>query len=279
MPTYQSAEALLSDADLRLDRFGKSFAVLVVEGPDDKRLFGIHTIHRQQVIGAGGRRLLLSALSLADRYGRDDVLFITDCDYEVALGRLRPTPNLIITENADVEGDLITLGGVERLVVELVPSALESDDQLALVVGVVLERSVAIAENLGVLRKIGVEYGFEVGTEIRFGKFRKGDPASIDDEKLVRSVLQGTECPLEYDVCLDRVRQERRGLVVCNGHDLVAAISFVLRTDFGVSNQTPKTLEALLRHGLQREKFFQWSVVARVQGWQRRTGRLVLADT
>lgn len=279
MPSYQSAEALISDADLRLDRFGKSVAVLVVEGPDDKRLFSLHTVHRQQVIGAGGRRLLLSALALADRNGRDDILFVADCDYEVAFGRLRPTPNLVITEQADVEGDLVALGGVNRLVAELVPMALESDEHLVRIVDAVLVRSVAIAENLGILRKIAVEHGFELDTDVRFGKFRERDSANINDAKLVRSVLQGTECPVEYDACLDRVRRERRGLAVCNGHDLVSAICHVLRVDFGVRNQTPETLQALLRHGLQRETFLEWSVVARIQRWQRRAGRRLFAES
>jgi hypothetical protein len=274
---YQSAEALLADADLRLDRFGESFGLLVVEGPDDKRLFCSHTLHRQQVIGAGGRRLLLSALAFADQHGRNDVLFVTDCDYEVALGRLHPSANLVITEQCDVESDLVALGGVERIVLELVPDTLESDDTLNHVVNAVLTRSVSLAQNLGALRKMAVQHGFEISTDVRFGKFRTDESADVDDEKMVRSVLQGTDCPLDLGAALETVRRERCGLTICNGHDLMGAINHVLRADFGVRDQTPESLEALLRHGLQRETFSEWSVVVRIRRWEEVTGRRVLA--
>jgi hypothetical protein len=199
VPAYQSAEALLSDVDLRLDRFGSSAGILVVEGPDDKRLFCNHALHRQQVVGAGGRRLLLTAHALTQSHSRDDIVFVTDCDYEVALGRLRPAPNLVITEHADVESDLVALGGVERLTIELVPRALESDDVLHEIVNAVLYRSVALAENVGVLRKLALEHGFEIDTsELRFRKFRDPGSDTVDDAKLVRSVLQGTDCPLKH---------------------------------------------------------------------------------
>jgi len=60
MPSYPSAEALISDAALRLDQFGSDYGVLIVEGPDDKRFLCSRTCYRQQVIAAGGRRMLVS---------------------------------------------------------------------------------------------------------------------------------------------------------------------------------------------------------------------------
>jgi len=115
MPFYPSAEALLSDAQLRIDQFGGGKGVLVVEGPTDKRLLSRLTVHRQQVLAAGGRRLLLRAHTVASETGVTDIAFVTDCDYEVSLGSLIPgSPSLFITTNADVEADLVSLGARQR---------------------------------------------------------------------------------------------------------------------------------------------------------------------
>ena len=40
MSDYVSAEALVGDALLRIDALGDQTGCLIVEGPDDKRLFG-----------------------------------------------------------------------------------------------------------------------------------------------------------------------------------------------------------------------------------------------
>src|SRR4051794_32970239 len=108
MPEYPSASALLEDIDLRLKKLPANRGALVVEGFDDKRLFKPLVLSGGQVVVSGGRRLLLAAHAMAG----DDlkrILFLTDCVFEVGLGRLRPATSLVITKNADVEADLLDL--------------------------------------------------------------------------------------------------------------------------------------------------------------------------
>src|SRR4051812_7558087 len=97
MPDYGSAEELLADAELRADGLGPDFGILVVEGPDDKRLFVRHVVNSAQIVPASGRRLLLSAYERSSPEQRTKIIFVTDCDYEVRRGNLRGGPNLVIT--------------------------------------------------------------------------------------------------------------------------------------------------------------------------------------
>src|SRR5262250_1578843 len=153
MALYPNADTLLADVKLRLDRFGPECGVLVVEGPDDKRLIYSRTMHRQQVMASGGRRILLAAHRIAAAH-LAGVVFLTDCDYEVPLGRLSPSPNLIVTEHADVEADLFYNGGFEELAAQLIPAALDDDDEASRISAALRERAVALADVLGRIRRV-----------------------------------------------------------------------------------------------------------------------------
>jgi hypothetical protein len=266
MPAYPSAEALVSDALLRRDRFGPLFGILVVEGPDDKRLFSERTVYRQQVIAAGGRRLLLAShtASLTRKY--DSLIFVTDCDYDVAMNLLSPAPGLIITEHADLESDLLAYGGWERLVVQLVPAALDDDDKLDEIVVAVMARTVALADVLGRFRKVARELGFIADTDIRHTRYRRSGTDQIDEERLLRSLWQHSEeCTLNLEDFTARINSIRSDYDNCNGHDLVRALQHVLREDYGVRGVSVENLEDLLRHGVSKDSFETWSVTVRIR--------------
>lgn len=270
MPAYPSAEALLSDALLRRDRFGASFGVLIVEGPDDKRLFSERTLRRQQVIAAGGRRLLLASHSAALAKKYSAVVFVADCDYDVVMNMLRPSHELIITEHADLESDLLADGGWERLVAQLVPAALDDDDRLAEIVAAVMARTVVLAEMLGRYRRVSRELGIVANTDIRHTRYRRSGTDQIDEDRLLRSLWQSSEeCTLDLGEFSDRIRSIESDYNNCNGHDLVKALHHVLREDFGVRGLTAENLEDLLRHGVNQEAFENWSVTKRIRRWER----------
>lgn len=278
MPLYPNADALISDAMLRIDQFGAHAGVLVVEGPDDKRFFCAKAQHRQQVLAAGGRRLLLSAHISAVQRSIEAIAFLTDCDYEVALGTMSPSWNLIITRHADLEADLLGAEGFERLVGLLVPSALDDDDELARVSTAAQERAVALADILGRIRQVAKAVGFKVSTDIRHHKYRTQNSAELDVTKLLRAVFQSSEdCMLQYAEFEERVKAIPPSYDNCNGHDLVAALHHVLRQDFSVRDQSPEQLEVLLRTSVPEKTFLGLEVVDRLKQWERRVGRRILA--
>jgi len=269
VPSYPSAEALLSDALLRRDRFGSAFGILIVEGPDDKRLFADRTVQRQQVIAAGGRRLLLASHTAALSKKYDWLIAVTDCDYDVSMGLLRPEPGLIVTEHADLEADLLACGGWERLVMQLIPAALEDDDEFDLIVAAVMARTVAIADVLGRYRRVARDVSFVADTEIRHTKYRRAGTDQVDEERLLRALWQSSEdCTLDLKEFSERIGAIRADYNNCNGHDLVRALLHVLREDYGVRGVTADNLEDLLRHGVSKEEFETWSVIARIRQWE-----------
>lgn len=279
MPTYPSAEALLADAELRLDKFGRSLGILVVEGPDDKRFWCGRTSHRQQVIATGGRRLLLSARLVASARKEDDIVFLTDCDYEVTLGALSPDPSLLITTYSDLEADLLDLGGFEELVVNLVPSALNDDDELTRITLAIKERAIALAEPLGRIRLVAKRAGFQIDTGVRHQKYRRDGTSEVDVTKLTRVVVQNSpDCVMSAEEMYESVQSFEPHYKYCNGHDLVAAVAHVLRTDFGVREQTPESVALLLRTGIPADKIAQLDIVTRIRRWETRTGRKILTS-
>lgn len=157
MSAHPSPESLLQDAKLRLDTFGDNVGVLFVEGADDKRLICPRTMHRQQVVVANGRGKLLTTHALAKAAGVDGCVFLIDCDYEVSRGNLSPGESLILTEHVDIEADLFSRSGFERLVLELVPRALHDDEELVRISSVVRDRAIAFADPLGKIRRVALE--------------------------------------------------------------------------------------------------------------------------
>ncbi len=278
MPTYPSAEALLADAGLRLDRLGSGIGVLVVEGPDDKRLFGPRCLHSQQVIASGGKPLLLAAHAAARAQGLEGVVFVTDCDHDVLLDRLRPHPTLIVTEYADVEADLAQLDGLRQLVNEFVPAALNSDDDLHRLTAELFTRSVAFAEPLGQLRLLANREGFKINTSaIRHRKYRPRRSNDVDVGAMARVVIQNSdECSISFEECWDRVNTGPKGYALCNGHDLLSAAAYVLHEDFGMETRSGQDLAVILRSGLQPSSAERWSVVRRLRRWEQTTQRRLL---
>jgi hypothetical protein len=230
------------------------------------------------VIAAGGRTLLLRAHSAAIAAGRNDIIFVTDCDYEVTLGTLRGASTLVITKHADVESDLVDLGCLRDVISEVVPAALDSDERLDEISRNVLERSVALVEPIGRMRKIARERGFSIYTDVRFSRVRRPHGSEVDIDKVVRTVVQNSgECPISVPEFEKLLVEQPGGFEVCNGHDLIRAASQVLRDDYGVRDQTPDSLARLLRHGVKEKTFRAWSVTQRIKRWEDLSNRQVLA--
>jgi len=278
MPLYPSAEALISDAALRLDQFGSDYGVLIVEGPDDKRFLCSRTCYRQQVIAAGGRRMLLAAHAVPVIRELNGIVFLTDCDYEVTLGNLSPSEGLIITRHADIEADLLDAGGFKRLILQVVATALDNEEELTRITAAARQRSIALADVLGRTRQVAKSEGFKIDTgSIRHHKYRLPGSADVDEKKLIRAVYQASREPtLPFDIFAERVISIGPSYDNCNGHDLIAALNHVLRDDFGVRGQSPDQLETLLRATIPETAFLALDFVARLQQWEERNVRRII---
>ncbi len=165
MAFYVSAEALLADVRLRLEGLGDHATALVVEGYDDKRIFYHRIASRAEVVPAGGKRLLRAGLAAISEKDRGKILFLTDCDYDVLGGTLRGGPDLVITNSCDVEADLIGLGILEKIVVEVVPGVVQNRDSATKVANYVRQCAELIAMPIGRIRIAAQPLGVDLELE------------------------------------------------------------------------------------------------------------------
>jgi hypothetical protein len=278
VPEYTSAAGLLEDARLRLDALGDSAGILIVEGFDDRRVFA-QKAKPQQIVVSGGRKLLLAAHRALDADDLGRLVFLTDCDHEVSRGTLKGAHDLIITRNRDVESDLLELGGLRKVLLEVVPRACDSEHDLDLITTQVMTRITNLAEPIGRLRNALQSRGEELNlTNLDLSKVRPTGSDLVDVDRLVRTIVQRSHMvSTKPQDALNMVQSEPGGYRVCNGHDLLAALSHVLREDFNRGDAGTPHLAGLLRSTvLDSEIFEQWTVVRRIRAWQRSFGRFVL---
>jgi hypothetical protein len=204
-------------------------------------------------------------------------LFLIDCDYDVLLKLVSPSPNLVITEHADLEADLLAAGGWERLVSDLVPAALEDDDRLNEIVYAVVSRTVALADVLGRYRIVARKLAFRAETAVRHRRYRVPGSSEIDESRMIRSLWQSSaECPISEDTLRQQMGAIGPDYNNCNGHDLVSALNHVLREDFGVREQSADHLSTQLRLGVVWPVFESLAITQRVRGWETLNGLSIL---
>jgi hypothetical protein len=280
MSNYVSHEALLADLRLRMDGSPPNVGLLIVEGPDDKRIFIRHAHAPALIVPAGGRRTLLKAYESADEQDRAKLLFLTDCDYEVRRGSLRANgrQGLVITEKTDVESDLIDLGLLEPVVADIVAAALNparaeqivdrclgEATQFALPLG----RARMAAQPLGVALHLG---------DINFSRHWDNKNQTVDVEKLMRTIYARLgEIGVSLDDWLKLVDETPDDLDMCHGKDLVRAFYWSLKQRHTLpADISPLAIQRLMRFSLWKRDLERWSVGRRIREWEEATGRRIL---
>ncbi|MEQ6025507.1 hypothetical protein SOM70_23345 [Streptomyces salinarius] len=277
MPEYTNAYDLLMDADLRADGLGSSRAILVVEGPDDKRIFARHVLDPAQIVPAGGRKLLLSAHEKATKQQRAKIIFVTDCDYEVRRGLLHGSPDLVITTLTDMESDLISLGLIEPLVLELVPKALESQAACRSISTNVLGKAKEISLPLGRLRMAAQPLGVPLNLDdVKISRYWDSRTDSMDFAKLVDAMHSKVSDVISFNDWRTLVAESPDDMGMCHGKDLLRSVAHVLRSDYRVPDMTSDLLARMMRAHLSREYLGKWEVIRRIRAWQQASQRYIL---
>ncbi|MEV7739754.1 hypothetical protein AB0O75_48375 [Streptomyces sp. NPDC088921] len=278
MPEYASASALLMDAEMRADGLGSSAGIIVVEGPDDKRIFVRHVHDSAQILPAGGRTLLLSAYEKATDEQRQKVLFVTDCDYEVRRGNLRGAPDLIITTLTDMESDLLALGVMQSLVLELIPRALDSNDACKRITARLRNEAEEIALPLGRLRMAAQPLGIPLKLEeLKISRYWDSSTQTFDFTKLVRAMHTKVSSIVDLGEWSKLAEASPSDRAMCHGKDLLRALSFLLKDNYGV-DVSPDVLAKMMRSSLTGDDLENWDVIRRIRVWQNINRRNVLRN-
>ena len=280
MTAYLSGAEIIADARLRLAALPPDQGILVVEGSDDVRIFGPHSIGRESVLPCGGKPKLLDAYRRLRPGEETRIAFVVDCDYDVPIGRLRGHPNLVLTEHVDVEADLLGLGVFHRLVQELIPAATLSERECEKITAVVLDRAGALAEAVGRFRLVSTrdELGLRFENLV-YRRYRSGGDSCVDLDKLGRALHKtNVDCGITPSELIARARAVSSDVKLRNGKDTIEGSKVVLHEDFNIKNSKLQDLDVLLRLALSGDTttMARWSVVRRLAAWQASSGRVVL---
>lgn len=281
MSNYVNAQSFLSDVRLRLDALGPKSTVLVVEGNDDRRLFITRIISSSDVVPASGKTLLRSALELIRETDKGRVLFFTDCDYDVPAGTLHGGPDVVITESCDVESDLVNLGVLAKVSVEVVPQAITAKDMPLKIETRVREYAQRLALPFGRIRMAAQPFGVNLKFEdIDFSKYWDDKTRKILSDKIYQVMWDH----LSEDLNISRQDWDARlqeipdNLVLCHGKDLVKAAQMFFRYLYKMDNKINKdVLAMMLRLAVDQKIFESWDVVKRIRKWEARYGSSMLA--
>lgn len=279
MPFYIDAQVLLADIRLRLEGLGAASSALVVEGPDDKRLFYRRIASTAEVVVAGGKRLVRSGLaSMLERdHGR--ILFLTDCDYDVRTGELRGGSDVIITRGCDVEADLISLGILESLAVELAPQAVEAKGGASRVGLDVREHAEQMSLALGRIRMAGQPLGIDLNLDkLDLSKYWDKESNRVQTAKLTQTTWERIkETGITRTEWQNKIDEMPTGGLMCNGKDLVRSSQLFFRILYGMNSKiTAEIMAMMFRLTLDDERFESWTVVDRIRKREAQNGRKML---
>lgn len=279
MPEYRSGIEVLADARLRAGGLGRNRGVIVLEGGDDRRLVGPHCVSLAQIVVAGNKPKLLVAYRSRQASDEGRIVFVTDCDYDVAAGHLgHDRTDLVITQHADMEADLVGIGLLRNVVGELVPDSLESDDRMTRTTQHVLDEAVALASVLGRLRQASHIHSLGLnfrGIEVR--RFRKrGGRVSSEAETLSKILQRSPGAAVDLPTLSELISDIPDSLAVCQGHDLIDAIACVLHQEYRVPLRRVEAVGPILRSALDGQSFRTSPVGTRLSAWEERHSRVIL---
>ena len=183
MSKYGNRETLLAEADLKADLLDEHLGVAFIEGEDDRRCLAGRFIPHEQLVVTDGKRMLLEAYRAYERTQGVRYVFITDCDYDVPAGELRPQSALIVTRNPSLETDLVDIGLLAQIVEEFIPRGKWRGGSAVATLQYVTQESVALAEGLGRLRCVAREERLRLRfspLRERLRKYRRDGRADID---------------------------------------------------------------------------------------------------
>lgn len=265
------------DAELRADGLGASKGILVVEGPDDKRVFARHVQDLSQILPAGGRRMLISAHEKANPQQRTKILFVTDCDYEVRRGALRGFPDLVITTLTDMESDLLDLGLIELLVLELVPQALESQAVCQSISAKLRGKAEKMALPIGRLRMAAQPLGIPLDWgDVKIARYWDPRTESVDFAKFIDAMHSKVSDEVSFIEWRKLATETPEDVSMCHGKDLVRILASLLKSEYRVENITADGLARMMRANLTRDYLDSWGVVRRIKTWQVGNQRQIL---
>jgi len=258
-------------------------ATLIVEGNDDKALFGRYADTRScLIVVAHGRPRVVEVILELDKSQFSGALGIVDADFEVLEGRTPPSPNILVTDAHDAECMMLASPALEHVLREL-------GDEVQLVSfqkdrgSTALEHLLSMGRVIGYLRWASSRRQWSLRFEgLNFKAFLREKDFSFDQRLLFQEARrhQGGERsgPVpsleEMEASVQELdAPEHDAWHVCCGHDLVELLSIGLRKVLGKNNEADvrrERLEQQLRLAYEERYFLRTKLYVSIQLWEQR---------
>lgn len=280
MPERQRPPAVIANSIRQKREVDPERTFLLVEGDDDRLLFGRH-LKSCSIIPAWGRPHALAVIAELERTGYTGALAIVDADFTVLEGEVPPSLNVLLTDHHDVECMMLDSPALAHVLRELGDE--ESIGRFEQERGVTVQQYLlSIGIGVGYLRWASARNGWKLKfEELDFARFIRERDFHHDPSALIIAVRghQGgrtTPLPSEQDMraAVDSlVSVSHDQWHVCRGHDLVEILSIGLRKVLGKNNDSDvrgERLEQQLRLAYEERYFQATRLYAAIIAWQQR---------
>ena len=260
----------------RMMRTQYNGTILIVEGSTDARVYGRLVSETEcRLIPATGKDKAIGAMKLLENGGFDGVLTIVDADFWRLDGIDPNSPNLLLTDNHDLETMILYSDVLDNVLSEF-GSTREIKKLGRPIRDILLESGLPV----GYLRwlssptKDNLYLKFK---ELSFGKFVDEQTLRVSIDDLIRELkINSGDSTLDENATKLKImtlsREGHDPWQVCSGHDLVQILSIGLRNIFGNHRGKCVTLEVvdgILRVAYDRSHFCLTRLHNSIKDWEK----------
>lgn len=257
---------------------------LLVEGNVDERFWRRWIEPRRcQIRAMGGRDKVVAELELNRREGRPGFVAVIDADFDRIDGVLRADPDIVYTDENDLEGMLVRSPALET-VLHILGSAGKCaafEEQHKSIRDALVDN----ARIIGKLRwlskrdKLNLTFRKQKDSEFQYLRYKEFcDPKewSVEPKKLVIHVCNfSMRHELKVDELLSRMRvlPDVDPWQLCVGHDLIGLLVIGLRQVLGNATKDESTIQDSLLLAYEEVYLLETSMYRALRAWEAKDAR------
>ncbi len=276
MKPYVTAHSVANE--VRMMRTQHRGALLIVEGPLDKRVYGNLVDPDQcRIVIAHGRANLFEALQILEDDEFPRVLAIADSDFNRLGGLPSPSANALLTDLHDLECMMAASPALGKVLGEFgVPervAAFERHFGCS-----IAEALVKSAATIGYLRWLSLRESLGLNfEEVTFSRFLRRDDLQVDVQSLLKTIMDHSKKhQLDNSWMLSELDALKNPSHDCwelaCGHDILEILSFGLRRTLAARRAAEvgrESLERSLRLAYETRYFVKTGLYELIRAWER----------
>lgn len=276
MKPYITAHSVANE--VRMMRTQHRGALLIVEGPVDKRVYtNLVDPDQCRIVIAHGRANLFEALQILEDDEFPRVLAVADSDFDRLGGFPSPSANALLTDLHDLECMMAASPALGKVLGEFgVPERMAAFEQR---IGCsIAEALVKSAAEIGYLRWLSLREDLGLNfEEVTFSRFLRRDDLQVDLQGLLKTIKDHSK---KHQLNDSRILWELDALknpahdcwqLAC-GHDILEILSFGLRRTFAARRSAEvgrEFVERSLRLAYETRYFVKTRLYESIRAWER----------